>query len=61
MFTISYLLILIKFYIFFKINFDYFYEVEPIVAVRQMNAFLFQGGLLFERLHRKREFQSALI
>ena len=42
-------------------NFDYFYEVEPIVAVRQMNAFLFQGGLLFERLHRKREFQTDLI
>ncbi len=41
-------------------NFTHFYEVEPIVADRQMNTFLFQGGLLFERLLRKREFQTDL-
>ena len=35
------------------------YEVVPAVAVRQMSA-SFHGGLLFKRLHRKREFQTDL-
>ena len=37
-----------------------FHEVEPNVAVRQMNASFFTVGLLFERFLCKREFQTDL-
>ena len=37
-----------------------YYEVEPIVAVTQMNASLITVGLLFERWQSKREFQTDL-
>ena len=37
-----------------------YYEVEPIVAVTQMNASLITVGLLLERWRSKREFQTDL-
>ena len=37
---------------------DVYYEVEPIVAVTQMNATFVMVGLLFERWRSKREFQT---
>ena len=39
---------------------DVYYEVEPIVAVTQMNASLIMVGLLFERWQSKRAFQTDL-
>ena len=37
---------------------DVYDEVEPIVAVTQMNAIFIRVGLLFERWRSKREFQT---